>query len=90
MNLLRGAMTLSLASYKYAATFSANLAAMPGFVEMSGVSVGADGSVNPLTQLFRSPFVGVETGPMVSQVIVCGDEIVVVVYSHHTRFQDMG
>ena len=42
---------------------------MPGFVEMGGVSVGEDGSVDPQTQLFRASFVGVETGPMISQVI---------------------
>lgn len=50
-------------------SFPANLAAMPGFVEMGGVSVGEDGSVDPQTQLFRASFVGVETGPMISQVI---------------------
>ncbi|CAN0466115.1 unnamed protein product, partial [Scytosiphon promiscuus] len=42
---------------------AANLAGMPGFLEMGGVSVGADGSVDPFAQLFRSSFVGVETGP---------------------------
>ena len=62
----------------------ANLAAMPGFVEMGGVSVKADGSVDPLTQLFRSSFVGVETGPMISQVIACGGRMVVVVCRRHT------
>ncbi|CAN0531731.1 unnamed protein product, partial [Scytosiphon promiscuus] len=43
---------------------------MPGFLEMGGVSVGADGSVDPFAQLFRSSFVGVETGPMVSQLLL--------------------
>lgn len=50
-------------------TFPANLAAMPGYVEMNGVAIGADGYLDPHTQLFRSSFVGVETGPMISQVI---------------------
>ena len=62
---------------------------MPGFVEMGGVSVQADGSVDPLTQLFRSSFVGVETGPMISQVTACGDRMVVVVYRCRTRFRDI-
>ena len=41
---------------------------MPGFAEMGGVAVGADGKADPQTQLFRSNAIGVETGPMISQV----------------------
>ena len=46
----------------------ANLAGMEGFPEMFGLAIGSDGSVNPLSQLFRAHFFGVETGPMISQV----------------------
>ena len=45
-----------------------NLAGMEGFPEMFGVALNDDGSVDPLSQLFRSNFIGVETGPMISQV----------------------
>lgn len=41
---------------------------MAGFGLSTGVAVGYDGSVDPHSQLFRSSFVGIETGPMVSQV----------------------
>lgn len=44
---------------------------MPGFAEMNGVSVGPDGDADPSSQLFRCSFVGVETGPMISQVMIC-------------------
>lgn len=46
-----------------------NLAEMPGFADGTGVAVRDDGSVDPSSQLFRASFVGVETGPMVSQVL---------------------
>ena len=45
-----------------------NLANMPGFAKMKGVAVGADGKADPQSQLFRSNAIGVETGPMISQV----------------------
>lgn len=45
-----------------------NLAAMPGFAGMNGVAVGTDGRADPQSQLFRSAAIGVETGPMISQV----------------------
>ena len=57
-----------LAQYALGRTSSANLATMPGFKEMSGVSVGPDGAADPFSQLFRCSFIGVETGPMISQV----------------------
>lgn len=41
---------------------------MPGFPGGFGVAIASDGSVDPASQLFRANFVGVETGPMVSQV----------------------
>ena len=41
---------------------------MPGFANMNGVAVGPDGRADPQSQLFRSTAVGVETGPMISQV----------------------
>ncbi|CAN0394251.1 unnamed protein product, partial [Scytosiphon promiscuus] len=47
-----------------------NLAAMPGFANMNGVAVGSDGRADPQSQLFRSTAVGVETGPMISQLLV--------------------
>eukprot|EP00752_Nemacystus_decipiens_P010080 g8982.t1 len=47
-----------------------NLAEMPGFADGTGVAVRDDGSVDPSSQLFRASFVGVETGPMVSQLLV--------------------
>ncbi|CAN0471952.1 unnamed protein product, partial [Scytosiphon promiscuus] len=43
---------------------------MPGFADMNFVAVGPDGRADPLTQLFRSSAVGVETGPHVSQLLV--------------------
>lgn len=46
----------------------ANLAAMPGFSGAFGVAQGSNGSVDPYSQLFRANFIGVETGPMISQV----------------------
>ena len=45
-----------------------NLAAMPGFAHMNGVAVDANGRADPQTQLFRSSALGVEKGPMISQV----------------------
>lgn len=45
-----------------------NLATMPGFAKMNGVAVGSDGRADPQSQLFRASAVGVETGPMISQV----------------------
>ncbi|CAM9161286.1 unnamed protein product [Laminaria digitata] len=47
-----------------------NLATMPGFAKMTGVAVGMDGKADPQSQLFRSTAVGVETGPMISQLLV--------------------
>lgn len=49
---------------------AANLGSMPGFGGGTGVAVGGDGdgSVDPSTQIFRASFVGVDTGPMISQV----------------------
>lgn len=47
-----------------------NLASMPGFAKMNGVAVGSDGRADPQSQLFRSSAVGVETGPIISQVCV--------------------
>lgn len=41
---------------------------MPGFADGTGVAVRDDGSIDASSQLFRASFVGVETGPMVSQV----------------------
>ena len=41
---------------------------MSGFAYMNGVAVDADGRPDPQQQLFRSTAVGVETGPMISQV----------------------
>lgn len=35
---------------------------------MFGVAMQEDGCVDPSSQLFRANFIGVETGPMVSQV----------------------
>ena len=49
-----------------------NLATMPGFAEMNGVAVGADGRADPQSQLFRSSALGVETGPFISQVRCAG------------------
>lgn len=43
---------------------------MGGFAGGFGVAIGTDGSVDPDSQLFRANFVGVETGPMISQVCV--------------------
>ncbi|CAN0389254.1 unnamed protein product, partial [Scytosiphon promiscuus] len=45
-----------------------NLATMPGFAKMNWVAVGRDGRADPQSQLFRSTAIGVETGPMISQV----------------------
>ena len=45
-----------------------NLAKMPGFAKMRGVAVDRRGRADPKSQLFRSSAVGVETGPMISQV----------------------
>lgn len=53
---------------KHTHTHTENLAEMPGFADGTGVAVRDDGSVDPPSQLFRASFVGVETGPMVSQV----------------------
>ncbi|CAM9505578.1 unnamed protein product, partial [Laminaria digitata] len=47
-----------------------NLSTMPGFAKMTGVAVGMDGKADPQSQLFRSTAVGVETGPMISQLLV--------------------
>ncbi|CAM9167488.1 unnamed protein product, partial [Laminaria digitata] len=47
-----------------------NLATMPGFAKMKGVAVGSDGRADPQSQLFRYSAVGVETGPMISQLLV--------------------
>ncbi|CAM9112449.1 unnamed protein product, partial [Laminaria digitata] len=47
-----------------------NLATMPGFAKMIGVAVGSDGRADPQSQLFRASAVGVETGPMISQLLV--------------------
>lgn len=44
---------------------------MSGFADGTGVAVRDDGSVDPSSQLFRASFIGVETGPMVSQVLTC-------------------
>ena len=44
---------------------------MPGFAKMGGVAVGSDGMADPQTQLFRNSAMGVQTGPMISQV-QCG------------------
>lgn len=41
---------------------------MPGFAGLNGVAVASDGRPDPQSQLFRSSAVGVETGPMISQV----------------------
>ena len=41
---------------------------MSGIKEDSSVSMGKDDRIDPYSQLFRSTFVGVETGPMISQV----------------------
>lgn len=41
---------------------------MPGFPGAFGVAKDSDGSVDPSSQLFRANFIGVETGPMISQV----------------------
>ena len=57
---------LSLASNAFC--FEANLAGMEGFPNLVGVSIGSDGTVDPFSQLFRANFVGVGTGPFVSQV----------------------
>ena len=46
----------------------ANLAGMEGFPNLDAVSIGPDGTVDPFSQLFRATFVGVETGPFISQV----------------------
>ncbi|CAM9992880.1 unnamed protein product, partial [Ascophyllum nodosum] len=51
-------------------TAAANLAGMEGFPNLVGVSIGSDGTVDPFSQLFRANFVGVETGPFVSQLLV--------------------
>lgn len=60
---------------------SDNLATMPGFANMNGVAVGSDGRADPQSQLFRSTAVGVETGPMISQVgrseVYCSSSFIV-------------
>lgn len=47
---------------------TANLATMPGFLGAFGLAKTSDDSVDPSSQLFRANFIGVETGPMISQV----------------------
>ncbi|CAM9093102.1 unnamed protein product [Laminaria digitata] len=47
-----------------------NLATMPGFAKMNGVATGADGRADPHSQLFRTSALGVEKGPMISQLLV--------------------
>lgn len=47
-----------------------NLATMPGFAKMNGVVVDSTGRADPQSQLFRSAAVGVDKGPMISQVWV--------------------
>lgn len=45
---------------------------MPGFQGTGyDVSLGQNGTMDPLQQLFRASFVGVDKGPMVSQVCSC-------------------
>ncbi|CAN0475827.1 unnamed protein product [Ascophyllum nodosum] len=51
-------------------TAAANLAGMGGFPNLDAVSIGSDGTVDPFSQLFRATFVGVETGPFISQLLV--------------------
>lgn len=42
---------------------------MPGFAGAKfDVAMNPDGSIDPLAQLFRPSFVGVDKGPMISQV----------------------
>lgn len=62
-----------------------NLAGMEGFPEMFGVSMNDDGSVDPLSQLFRSNFIGVETGPIISQVRQASIETTPGLQALHTR-----
>ncbi|CAN0412585.1 unnamed protein product [Ascophyllum nodosum] len=51
-------------------TAAANLAGMEGFPNLDAVSIGSGGTVDPFSQLFRATFVGVETGPFISQLLV--------------------
>ncbi|CAN0441852.1 unnamed protein product [Ascophyllum nodosum] len=51
-------------------TAAANLAGMEGFPNLDAISIGSDGTVDPFSQLFRATFVGVETGPFISQLLV--------------------
>ena len=58
-----------------------NLAGMEGFSEVFGVAMNDDGSIDPLSQLFRANFVGVETGPMMSQVKRASARIVLCLFA---------
>ena len=51
---------------------------------MFGVAMQDDGYVDPLSQLFRANFIGVETGPMVSQVQRVTAEIARCLLALHT------
>ena len=57
---------------------------MDGFSEVFGVAMNDDGSIDPLSQLFRANFVGVETGPMMSQVKRASARIVLCLLALHT------
>eukprot|EP00903_Cladosiphon_okamuranus_P011260 g10618.t1 len=70
MALARDIPFTDYASAEVTVAAAENLAWMPGFADGTGVAVREDGSVDPSSQLFRASFVGVETGPMVSQLLV--------------------
>ena len=48
------------------------------------MAMNDDGSIDPLSQLFRANFAGVETGPMISQVRRASARIVLCLFALHT------